>query len=300
MKIRNIKDVDPLPERLTRFPGPLKGKSKKKDVIAWLNSGIQILEQDASYLRTSSTLTHEDKRTEERILLWKILRVFIEHDGILEGNAMVDLAVRLVLSPGLDDDASGNAPLYATGADLTGISKPVTGGTRADPVDPAAVDELRKFLLKGDREKAVWEAVDKRLWAHAMLISNTVSKELFRQVAQEFVQKEVRTMGENTESLAALYEIFAGNFEESIDELVAPSARAGFQMVSTSDATGPSKDALHGLDRWRETLGLVLSNRSADDSRALNALGNVVRIWKGGSRPHLFLVCKEPLCLWWH
>lgn len=294
VKIRNIKDVDPLPERLTRFPGPLKGKSKKKDVVAWLTSGIQMLEQDASYLRTSATLTHEDKRTEERILLWKILRIFIEHDGILEGNAMVDLAVRLVLSPDLDGDASGNVPLYATGADLTGISKPVTGSTRADPVDPTAVDELRKFLLRGDREKAVWEAVDKRLWAHAMLISNTVSKELFRQVAQEFVQKEVRSMGENTESLAALYEIFAGNFEESIDELVAPSARAGFQMVSTSDATGPSKDALHGLDRWRETLGLVLSNRSADDSRALNALGKLLSGYGRAEAGHIcFLFARS-------
>lgn len=275
VKIRNIKDVDPLPERLSSFPGPLKGKSKKKDVIAWLNSGIQILEQDASYLTTSTALTHDDKRTEERILLWKILRVFIEHDGTLEGNPAVDAAVRAVLSPNLQDGLDG-APLYATGAELSGISRSKTGGTIADPVDPAAVDDLRKFLLKGEREKAVWEAVDKRLWGHAMLISNTVSKDLFKQVAQEFVQKEVRNVGENTESLAVLYEVFAGNFEESIDELVPPSARAGFQMVSTSDAAGPSKDALHGLDRWRETLGLVLSNRSFDDNKALNALGKLL------------------------
>lgn len=274
VKIQNIKDLDPLPERLSRFPGPLKGKSKKKDVIAWLNSGIQILEQNASNLMSASTLTHEDKRTEERILLWKILRVFIEHDGTLEGNATVDAAVRAVLSPGLEDGL-GNGPSYTTGADLSGIIGS-TGRTVADPVDPAAVDQLRNFLLKGDREKAVWEAVDKRLWGHAMLISNTVSKELFKQVAQEFVQKEVRSVGENTESLAALYEVFAGNFDESIDELVPPSARAGFQMVSTSDATGPSKDALRGLDRWRETLGLVLSNRSFDDNKALNALGKLL------------------------
>src|SRR4051794_6882862 len=109
-----------------------------------------------------------------------------------------------------------------------------------------------------------------------MLISNTVSKELYKQVAQEFIQKEVKIIGDNVEPLAALYEIFAGNFEESIDELVPPSARAGFQMVSASNGTGPSKDALDGLDRWRETLGLVLSNRSTDDSKALNALGKLL------------------------
>ncbi|KIM96000.1 hypothetical protein OIDMADRAFT_132996 [Oidiodendron maius Zn] len=275
VKIRNIKDIDPLSERLSRFPGPLKGKSKKKDVIAWLNSGIQILEQDTSYLRTSSSLTHDDKRTEERILLWKILRVFIEHDGILEGNPTVDAAVRAILSPGVGDGPD-NAPSYTTGADISTITQSTKSTIMADPVDLGAVDGLRRFLLNGDREKAAWEAVDKRLWGHAMLISNTVSKELFKQVAQEFVQKEVRAVGENTESLAALYEVFAGNFEESIDELVPPSARAGFQMVSTSDTVGPSKDALQGLDRWRETLGLILSNRSFDDNKALNALGKLL------------------------
>jgi COPII coat assembly protein SEC16 len=293
VKIRNIKEVDPLPERLTSFPGPLKGKAKKKDVISWLTSGIEILEQNASYLRSASQLSHEDKRTEERILLWKILRVFIENDGTLEGNPIVMKAVRVVLSPGIDDN-SLNAPLYATGAELSGISRSTTSAPKADPVDPGAVDELRKHLLRGEREEAVWEAVDKRLWAHAMLISNTVSRELYKQVAQEFVQKEVKNIGDNTESLAALYEIFAGNFEESIDELVPPSARAGFQMVSTSNATGPSKDALDGLDRWRETLGLVLSNRSVDDSLALNALGKLLSGYGRAEAAHIcFLFARS-------
>jgi hypothetical protein len=293
VKIRNIKAVDPLPERLTSFPGPLKGKAKKKDVVSWLTSGIEILEQNASYLRSASQLSHEDKRTEERILLWKILRVFIENDGTLEGNPVVMKAVRAVLSPGIDDD-SLNAPSYATGADLPGISRSASSAPRADSVDPGAVDELRKHLLRGEREKAVWEAVDKRLWAHAMLISNTVSRDLYKQVAQEFVQKEVKNIGDNTEPLAALYEIFAGNFEESIDELVPPSARAGFQMVSTSNASGPSKDALDGLDRWRETLGLVLSNRSVDDSMALNALGKLLSGYGRAEAAHIcFLFARS-------
>ncbi|KAF4627741.1 hypothetical protein G7Y89_g10412 [Cudoniella acicularis] len=292
VKITNIKEVDPLPERLTSFPGPLKGKSNKKQVVAWLNSGISILEQNASYLRSISYLSHEDKRTEERILLWKILRVFIENDGILEGNSTVDKAVRTVLSPGLDEESTSN-PLYATSADLSGI-QPSSSIPNSDPVDPAAVDQLRRHLLRGDREKAVWEAVDKRLWAHAMLISNTVSKELYKQVAQEFVQKEVKNTGANTESLAALYEIFAGNFEESVDELVPPSARAGFQMVSTSNAVGPSKDGLDGLDRWRETLGLVLSNRSVDDIQALNALGKLLSGYGRAEAAHIcFLFARN-------
>ncbi|PBP17669.1 COPII coat assembly protein SEC16, partial [Diplocarpon rosae] len=297
VKIRSIKDLDPLQERLSSFPGPLKGKSKKKEVLAWLASGIELLEQNASYLRTVSMLSHEGKRTEERILLWKILRVFIEHDGTLEGTPVVDKAVRSVLSPGLDDEQASCDPLYATGAYLSGISQSSSGAPRADPVDPAAVDQLRRHLLRGDREKAVWDAVDKRLWSHAMLISNTVSKELYKKVAQEFIQKEVKILGDNVEPLAALYEIFAGNFEESIDELVPLSARAGFQMVSTSSAIGLSKDAIDGLDRWRETLGLVLSNRSLDDSQALNALGKLLSGYGRAEAAHICFLFARSLSI---
>jgi hypothetical protein len=296
IKVRNFKEIDPLQARITSFPGPLKGKSKKKEVLSWLSSGIEMLENSAAYLKTAGNLSHEDKRTEERILLWKILSVFIDHDGLLEGSPAVDKAVRAVLSPGIDDESSA-APLYATGADLSGISQPSTSVPRAEPVDPTAIDELRKHLLRGNREKAVWEAVDKRLWAHAMLISNTVSRDLYKRVAQEFVQKEVKNIGDNTESLAALYEIFAGNFEESVDELVPPSARAGFQMISTSNSGGRSKDALDGLDRWRETLGLVLSNRSPDDTQALNALGKLLSGYGRAEAAHICFLFARSLSI---
>jgi len=285
VKIRNVKDVNPLPERLSSFPGPLKGKSKKKEVVTWLSAGINILEQDASYLRSVPQLTHEDKRVEERVILWKILRIFIENDGVLEGNSTVDKAVRDVLSPDVEKTSASASPLYATGASLSGIT--ATGiGSRPDPADAASVEALRKHLLQGDREKAVWEAVDKQLWAHALLIANTVSRELYKQVAQEFVQKEVKSVGQNTESLAALYDVFSGNFEEIVDELVPPSARAGFQMISTSK-TPAARDALEGLDRWRETLGLVLSNRSPDDSLALNALGKLLSGYGRAEAAHI-------------
>jgi hypothetical protein len=294
VKVRSLKDIFPLEGRLANFPGPLKGKSKKKEVVSWLTAGIEMLERDNSYLQGIQGLAHEDKRKEERVLLWKVLRVMIENDGVLEGNPSVNTAVRAVLSPGLDVDATGAAPQYGTSTDLLGIHRLAGSVTQAEPVDPTAVDALRQHLLRGEREKAVWEAVDKRLWAHAMLISNTLSKDLYRQVAQEFVQKEVKSIGENTESLAALYEVFAGNFEESIDELVPPSARAGFQMVSTAGSTGQSKGALDGLDRWRETLGLILSNRSPDDNQAINALGKLLSGYGRAEAAHIcFLFARS-------
>ena len=50
--------------------------------------------------------------------------------------------------------------------------------------------------------------------------------------------------------------------EESVDELVPPSARVGLQMVSTVNGQESSQNALDGLDSWKDTLGMVLSNRS--------------------------------------
>ncbi|EAQ86030.1 hypothetical protein CHGG_07283 [Chaetomium globosum CBS 148.51] len=272
VKIQNIKDIIPFEERLAKFPGPLKGKSKKKETIAWLTAGIESLEQG---LPTSFSLhtpfSHDDKRAVERVLLWKILRVFVEHDGVLEGNPTVDKAVRDLLSPGLEG-ADSTTP-YVNGGGNFGLADPASAGLQSDGVSSSTVEQIRRQLLSGDHEKAIWAAADQRLWGHALLLSNALAPNLYKQVAQEFIKKEVNSPGRNNESLAALYGVLSGNHEESVDELVPSHARAGLQLVTTHAASSPSKDAMEGLDKWRETLGLILSNRSTDDGRAINSLG---------------------------
>ncbi|KAI0596693.1 Sec23-binding domain of Sec16-domain-containing protein [Biscogniauxia sp. FL1348] len=287
VKVKHIKDIYALEERLAKFPGPLKGKSKKKETVAWLTAGIDGLERNLPNISFQQIISHEDKRAVERVLLWKILRVLIEHDGTLEGNPAVEKAVRDVITPGLNAASPELASAVSTGVDLTGIASSVAA-MQADAVDSTAIEQIRNFLLSGDREKAVWAAVDKRLWGHAMLISNTMqSAELYKKVAQEFIKKEVNHPGHGNESLAALYGVLSGNFEESVDELVPVHARAGLQLMSTSAATGSSQDALAGLDRWRETLGLVLSNRSQGDVQALRALGNLLSGYGRAEAAHI-------------
>ncbi|KAK3901493.1 Sec23-binding domain of Sec16-domain-containing protein [Staphylotrichum tortipilum] len=272
VKIQNIKDITPLEERLAKFPGPLKGKSKKKETLAWLTTGIEGLERG---LPTNAFLhphlSHEDKRAGERVLLWKILRIFVEHDGVLEGNPAVENAVRDILSPGLE--APDGAAPYLNGATAFGAGNLPAGGLQSDGVSSSTVEQIRRLLLSGEREKAVWAAVDQRLWGHALLLSGALAPELYKQVAQEFIKKEVNAPGHSNEPLAALYGVLSGNHEESVDELVPSHARAGFQLVAANSASGPSKDATEGLDKWRETLSLILSNRSAEDARAINSLG---------------------------
>jgi hypothetical protein len=294
VKVQTIKDLEPLEERLSKFPGPLKGKSKKKETMAWLSAGIETLEASLpSPLAFQRHVSHEDKRAEERILLWKILRLFVEHDGVLDGNPTVEQAVREILSPNLTSQGPGS-PLLTTGANIGSLATSGATKMHADAVDPSSIEELRNYLLAGDREKAVWAAADKRLWGHAMLIANTVSQDLYKKVTQEFVKKEVNSPGYNNESLAALYEVLSGNHEDCVDELVPVHARAGLQLLAKDSGVGATKDVTEGLDKWRETLSLILSNRSADDTRAMKSLGELLSSYGRAEAAHVcFIFAKN-------
>ncbi|KAK8149473.1 vesicle coat component [Beauveria asiatica] len=272
VKVKSMKDIEPLPEQLAKFPGPLRGKSKKKDALAWLSSGITALETEVPDLSSNPQLSLEEKRSIERLLLWKILRVFIEHDGHLEGSPAVEKAVREVLSPQAAaeavDASLSSGPRFGQTAPSTGM--------KADDVDSASMESIKESLLQGDRESAVWAAVDKRLWGHAMLIAQTTSPELYSRVAQEFVRKEVNYPGHSNQSLGAFYKVLSGNFEDCVDELVPVHARAGLQLMSTDSGPGATQDVLSGLEKWKETVSMVLSNRSENDIRGLNALGKLL------------------------
>lgn len=284
LKVSHVKELVPLGDRLAKFPGPLKGKSKKKETVTWLNAGIDSLATSTPDLTYSQNPSLDDKRATERLLLWKILRIFIENDGSLEGSPAVQKAVRDVLVPGLDEQNIENA------VDVGSLHQLGGSGIQGDAVDPAGIELMRKHLMIGDREKAAWAAVDKRLWGHAMLIANTVSPDLYKQVAQEFVRKEVNHPGYSNESVAALYKVLSGSHEECVDELVPVHARAGLQLMSTSTEGGPSKDALDGLDKWRETLCLILSNRSLNDTRAFIALGDLLSSYGRAEAAHICFI----------
>ncbi|KIV98959.1 hypothetical protein, variant 3 [Verruconis gallopava] len=266
IKIGIVNTVCPQSDIFLKFPGPLK-KGKKKELVAWLKASINQIEAEHKMASMNGELTTAmHKRSEERILLWRIMNLLVEHDGTLEGTPAVEAAVRALLTPSLHDTVPAADDLDACRTNM-----------QPEAFDPQAVKTMRLHLYAGEREKAVWHAVDQRLWAHALLIASTLNeKEIWKQVVQEFVRKEVRRIGKNTEALAALYQVFAGNWEESIDELVSVSARSGFQMVSTTSGSSHQKDVLAGLDKWRETLLLVLNNRSTGDAAALTSLGNLL------------------------
>lgn len=274
IKVRSMKVLSP-DELVASFPGPLKSKSKKKEVLEWFHSSIERLESQYVQIAPSSSLDIR-QRLEEKILLFKLLAVLIEYDGVFEGNANAEQAIRRILSPEIEFVGQADQASYESIAPVTGINN--LGPMIRSPVTPStnAIETLRRYLLGGDREKAVWHAVDQKLWGHAMIIASTLTRELGRHVAQEFIRSEVKPAGKNTGPLAALYDVFSGNWEESIDKLVPPSARAGLQMVNKSGPGNPATTGLEGLNRWRETLSLYLSNRSVDDPKAMVALGQLL------------------------
>ncbi|KAK8058426.1 COPII coat assembly protein sec16 [Apiospora phragmitis] len=266
--IKHVKDIQPLDDLLSKFPGPLKGKSKKKETVAWLTTGIELMDAALPQVTYQHHLSHEDKRSVERVLLFKILRVLVEHDGMLDGNPAVEQAVRQILLPDLEGEVEPVSAL--AGATLQGVMSAATA-LQSDSVDSSAVEHIKKSLLMGEREKAVWAAADKRLWGHAMLIANTVDGDLYKQVAQEFVKKEVNQPGHSNESLPPC-----------------------LKLMSTSVSIEASKDELDGLDKWRETLGLILGNRSKSDVAAITSLGNLLSSYGRAEAAHIcFMFARQ-------
>jgi len=315
VKVRYTRDILPLEDSLVNFPGPVyaggKGtKSKKKEVLAWMTEKIAALETDATGLGMflpgePIPDEAERKKKEEKVLLWKGMKIFLENDSNIEGFVMkkntrkltitdefysseIEKSIRAFLWP------QDSSPTSADSFSLVAPMNSSTTGSGLGPVpdrgDAVAMKTIRAHLLNGDRTAAVWHAVDKRLWSHAMLIAGTVSNDLWKQVVQDFVRNEVRTLGNGLESLSVLYEVFGGNGEESVDELVPQSARLGQPMMTSMTGTVSAKDPLEGLEKWRETLALVMSNRSAGDTAAVTALGKLLRNYARVEAAHLWYV----------
>ncbi|EPS40685.1 hypothetical protein H072_5437 [Dactylellina haptotyla CBS 200.50] len=266
---------------LAKFPGPVfggkaGGKARKKEISEWMDT--KILKLEGEYTR------YRDPRSMEKVILWKIVKLCLENDGQLIGKKEVEDAVRQIISPESDT------------IELPRVKNALQQST---VFDRNALDAIRTHLMKGDREAAVWFAIENRQWAHAILIASTTSPELYKRTVQEFVKQEVKTIDgverPGMESLAVLYEVFAGNWEESIDDLVPASTRMGMTMMSTTGHT--TGNSLEGLEKWRETLGLMLSNRSNNDIQAISKLGSLLESYNRIEAAHVCYLFSMPAAI---
>ena len=83
------------------------------------------------------------------------------------------------------------------------------------------LETLQGHLMRGDREAAVRYAVQEDLWAHALIISSCVNKDLWKEVINGFVERELSSQRSDVlqqpkivqgdrQGLRVLYALFAG------------------------------------------------------------------------------------------
>ena len=128
-------------ERNAKFPGPfsLKGKGKKKEVLAWTTGKIEDLTKAyEEAMLDFDTPQSFKRRLEEKVVLWKMMKLFLENDNKVEGVATAEAEARNILLPNL-----------AKGVE---VSDEVTGagpGLQQEPVSTNALAQIRSRLLNG-------------------------------------------------------------------------------------------------------------------------------------------------------
>ncbi|KAG9002395.1 hypothetical protein FRB93_011512 [Tulasnella sp. JGI-2019a] len=257
-----------------KFPGPLFAdpgppsvnitrtaassvKAKKAVVMKYLEERIDEVEKGLPHVS-------DPNRGQEagKLSLLKLLKIMVENDGKLSGSPDIEKAIRNALVPRLEATSGTSTPYgFTAPAALENILIP--GPTSSAPqsgaaavtyqVKPGALDKLQEHLLRGERQLAYRHALDEKLWAHAMLISSSMDKDAWKEVASEFIRTELGVdatraavdPSNGRESLRVAYSLFAGqgaaagmiislgytakvaNGQNSVNELLPPKPLAG-------------------------------------------------------------------------
>ncbi|GAA6050336.1 hypothetical protein JCM3770_002969 [Rhodotorula araucariae] len=310
--IRKLADVaaPATSDGASTFPGPIfldGGKAnagkKRKEAVAWLAQRIAELEQEVQYARgaappgfATGDAGHKRRKVETRLLLVKLVRIMIENEGKLVGSPAVDDAVRALFTPD-EGDESGALP---TADQLAAAASQAPAGSSAPfisyGVSASNLDDMTKFLLRGERREAVAYALDNKMWAHAFIIASCVDTDCWKDVTIEFLRSELTHEGagpgaEGREALRVAYGMFAGLGAESIHQFIPPRtlgsatpgllppAPIGNGAGSTPLSRVPSESAHlpeHTLEKWQDTVGMIVANRTAGDAGALTSLGDAL------------------------
>ncbi|KAI8583790.1 hypothetical protein K450DRAFT_220000 [Umbelopsis ramanniana AG] len=308
VKIRNIKDVLTTTDSntvadLANFVGPLVmdskvgSKAKKKDAIKYTSERIESLKAQIQNLQGDK----EKMLLESRILLWRVVMAALEIDGPLVDNVKFDESIRNILfatDVSVKDDNLSSFTVPADGQQTTGQIQ--------DSYNIDLLETLQGHLMRGDREAAVRYAVQEDLWAHALIISSCVNKDLWKEVINGFVERELSSQRSDVsqqpkivqgdrQGLRVLYALFAGQGAKAISELVV-SGLHGFNRPSSAAAPfypnhSPTLD-IEKLSHWQDTLALILANRTPRDIEAMTALGDILRDSGLDDAAQIWYVCS--------
>ncbi|KAG8849805.1 hypothetical protein FRB96_000628 [Tulasnella sp. 330] len=339
--VHSVMDAAAAPTDAPTFPGPLFAdpgppsvnitrttassvKAKKAAVLRYLEARIDEVEKGLAHVGDADRGPEAGK-----LALLKLLKIMLENDGKLSGSPEIDQAVRSALVPRLEVTSGLSTPYgFSTPAAIDGLAlngdARLRGSTMHDatssityPVRSTALDKLQEHLLRGERQQAYRHALDEKLWAHAMIISSSMDKDAWKEVADEFIRTELGVdatratvdPSNGRESLRVAYSLFAGQGAAAVNELLPPKplvgSTASFLQPLPPSPKGlmtPISDAVNGgvrnaepipgvvLSKWPETAATIKSNTTTGDSAAMTALGDALMRNKWPEAAHAWYV----------
>ncbi|KAG8802519.1 hypothetical protein FRC17_006397, partial [Serendipita sp. 399] len=282
-------------------------KAKKTALIQWLDGRIAEAESGLMYIGTTGPLGGGTAKAEGKVVLMKLLKIWVENDGKLSGSPAIEEAIRTVLlGPKLDGEAPAgeisalgyqyaSAPFYP--GDGQSIAKPDTV-TATYQTKASSLEKIQEHLLHGERKQAYRLALDERLWAHALLISRDLDEESWSEAAHEFIRIELSSQStgydphssnpsDGRESLRLAYGLFAGDGPAAL-KLLVPPAKFGLDglqshsRVSSSHASiSPDVPVTEATSvpeetwaQWRKLLAAAIANQGSNQTAATTALGD--------------------------
>ncbi|ORE02933.1 hypothetical protein BCV72DRAFT_308677 [Rhizopus microsporus var. microsporus] len=279
IKIKQLKEYC----QPSSFPGPILHdskvgiKQKKKDVAAYITQRLEIFEKEKTSLLPASAEYH---KLEAKMLLWQLMKVYVETDGHIDDKDKMDQAILDVLRPSLPNEDDTHFTLPAQNNDTL-------YETDDDDLSDRVLSKIERYLMRGDRAGAVNYAMQEDLWAHALIISSCVGKDLWQQVISSFVDREMNATAEmrrnrtfhniagSNQPLRVLYCLFSGVGSAAMKEFILNDIQ--YVNAPYCPATAKPVVDVKQLSRWRDTIAIILANRTLRDSEALTALGDIMK-----------------------
>ncbi|CAO1630454.1 unnamed protein product [Parajaminaea phylloscopi] len=275
-------------------------KAKKAALITYLKEAADQMDAGMSYRKRRGSVsasvagegyaqneakdiddsTRRARKTEDRILLIRLLALILEHDGNITSNSTFDDAVRALLSTGGPEEAGGSSVFAPGFAPALGEPSRKDETITTHSVTSTHLKQIADMLATGQRREAVQYAMSQKLWAHAMVISSAVDQTTWREVVSQFVEEEIgspQTSSQVHSSLKAAYGLFSGQDPSNVYSLFRPLGPG-----SDPDASETSK-----LPEWRTSARVIVANRCSSDSAALTAVGDGLLVGGWQEAAHL-------------
>ncbi|KAE8213173.1 hypothetical protein CF327_g3273 [Tilletia walkeri] len=260
--------------RATGAGGP--SKAKKAAVVSFLRDRAEEVCQGLKYLSRGEEAggsSADGQRSSDRVVLLRLLALIVEHDGKTIDNPKFDAAARDLLAANSPTDSPATTDAYGNenGFNTNSSSPRQTLATYELTSD--FLTELQSKLVHGQRREAVQFALERRMWAHAMVIASGLDKETWCKVVGDFMAFELeqsesgpREGGDvQVKALRTAYSLFSGQSATQVYDAFRP------KVSLTSSVALPGSVSAAG---WRDSAAAVAANRSAGDSGVLTAMGD--------------------------